>query len=29
MYKQIFKASFNAPIDVEFWDGECVRYGEG
>ena len=29
IYKQIFKASFNAPIDVEFWDGEQVSYGEG
>ena len=29
IYKQVFKASFNAPIEVEFWDGECVRYGEG
>ena len=29
IYKQIFKASFNAPIDVEFWDGEQVSYGDG
>ena len=29
IYKQIFKASFDAPIDVEFWDGEEVSYGEG
>ena len=29
IYKQIFKASFNAPVTVEFWDGEQVRYGEG
>ena len=29
IYKQIFKVSFNASVDVEFWDGECVRYGEG
>ena len=29
IYKQIFKASFDAPIDVEFWDGEQVNYGDG
>ncbi|ADG39727.1 SAM-dependent methyltransferase [Leuconostoc kimchii] len=29
IYKQIFKSSFNAPIDVEFWDGEKVSYGDG
>lgn len=29
IYKQIFKASFNAPINVEFWDGEQVSYGHG
>lgn len=29
IYKQIFKSSFDAPIDVEFWDGEKVSYGQG
>ncbi len=29
IYKQILNASFNAPIDVEFWDGEKVSYGDG
>lgn len=29
IYKQIFKFSFDAPIDVEFWDGEKVSYGQG
>ncbi|CAM3121887.1 SAM-dependent methyltransferase [Leuconostoc rapi] len=29
IYKQIFKSSFSAPIDVEFWDGEEVSYGDG
>ena len=29
IYKQILKSSFDAPIDVEFWDGETVHFGEG
>lgn len=29
IYKQIFKSGFDAPIDVEFWDGEKVSYGQG
>ncbi|HCU42822.1 MAG TPA: cyclopropane-fatty-acyl-phospholipid synthase [Leuconostoc pseudomesenteroides] len=29
IYKQILKTSFDAPIDVEFWDGETVHFGEG
>ena len=28
-YKTLFKSLFSDPFDVEFWDGEVKKYGEG
>lgn len=28
-YKKLFKDSFSDPLEIEFWDGEVQKYGEG